>query len=825
MRRTFHSHETLSPHVNPRLKTIVGLLGVALLLAAGMVLFLRYQIRKSFPAVAGTVTVLPLENPAEVLRDEYGVPRIEARSERDLMIALGYVHAQDRLWQMDVTRRAGQGRLSEIFGAPTVRFDRLLRTAGIRSAAERTLARMDPETRSRLEWYAEGVNAQIGDAKGRFPFEFDALRYTPEPWEPIHSVLIAKMMAWELNLSWWVDLTYGALVDRLGPDRVREIFPPYPGGLPSTAPWRAAHMDRPRAAVETSVMRIAHDYAAFLGAPAMSGGSNAWAVSPSRTAEGMAILANDTHLQMQNPARWYEVELRAPGWAVGGFSIPGVPGVVAGSNTDIAWGVTNLMADDADFYVLQLDSAGANSYFHDGVWKPLSLHEEEIVVRGDTVHTLVIRTSHHGPIVTDAAAFPKQGNLPFTAAMRWTGGGDADQIGAFHRIDQAADWAGFLEGVRQFPGPGQNFVYADREGNIGYAAGALIPVRGPAAVTPFLPLPGWDPAAEWRGFVPFDELPRAFNPAEGFIASANNPPAGDAYPHYISVLWEPSSRFLRLREVLGRQGSVTAEECRRLQNDTESPYARETLPYLMRVLAVRPPAEGLERTVMEYLRNWDFRFGKDDIATTVYHHLLVRLLRNIYADEMGDSLYHDFGLLVNVPLRTTAALLARDTSAWFDDVRTPEVEGRDDIIRRSFAEALQDLRRRGEDTRLWRWGEVHSVTLRHPFGMVKPLDRLFNIGPFPLSGASTALMSGEYGLHDPFAVTVAASFRSVIDFSQPAVTWRVLPSGQSGQVLHRHYGDQTRLWLNGAYRTVLRRPEGDPPSGWSRLVLEPEGPR
>ena len=811
--------------MSPRLKLVIGLLGVVLLLAAGAVLFFRYQIRKSFPLVDGTVRVTALRAPVEVVRDEFGVPRIEAASEHDLMVALGYVHAQDRLWQMDLARRAGEGRLSEIFGVRTVPFDRLFRIVGIRTISGEVLGRMEPEPRRRLEWYAEGVNAFIAEARGKLPFEFDALGYEPAPWEPVHSVIVGRLMAWQLALSWWTDLTYGALVDRLGMERVAGIFPAYPAGIRGTgAAEPSSGGTPPRASVETSVMHVARDFAGFLGTPSMLGGSNAWAVAPSRSVSGGTLVANDTHLQVQSPSWWYEVELRAPGWAVGGFTFPGTPGVVSGTNGDIAWGVTNLMADDADFYLLRLDSARGDHYLYGDSWKPLQVREEEITVRDDTARTLLVRSSHHGPLVTDAGTFPKKGVPGFVAAMRWTGAEPADQADAFARIDRAEDWESFLDGVSRFPGPGQNFVYGDREGNIGYAAGALIPRRGDAAPPAFLPQPGWDPAADWQGFIPFRELPRLYNPPEGYIASANNPPADPAAGPYISALWEPPARILRLREVLGGQGSFTVEDFQRLQNDTESAHARETVRHLMHALGGDAGAGPGDATVMEYFRNWDCRFTKEDIATTVYQHFYVRLLRNIYADEMGDSLFNDFCILVNVPLRVTSALLDRDTSAWFDDVRTAAVETRDDILRSSFRQALGDLRATlGEDTRRWRWGDVHTVTLKHPFGLVKPLDRIFNIGPFPAAGASTALMSGEYSFREPFAVAVTSSFRWVVDLSQPGIAWRVLPSGQSGQVLHRHYDDQTPLWLNGAYRTVIRVPPAERPAAWSVLVLEPGG--
>ena len=795
-------------------RIIAGTLGVLLVALLAAALFLRYQIRKSFPVIEGTLQVPGLESPVTVTRDAFGVPSIEARSEHDLMMATGYVHAQDRLWQMDMARRAGEGRLSELFGSATVPFDRMFRIVGLRRAAERILARMAPGSLDRLKWYSEGVNASISASRGRYPVEFDLLGYTPEPWTPLHSVIVGRLIAWELNLSWWTDVTYGSIAERVGLDRLLEIMPPYPGDVPPTVP---ASEWRPYAGLALPYLRTAEEYAAFSGLSAFKGGSNAWAVSPRRSATHGAILANDTHLQLECPARWYELEMRAPGLHVRGMSMAGVPAVIAGRNDSIAWGITNVMADDADFYVEQLDSATGTRYLYNGAWHPLELINEEIGVKGDTAVPLTIRLTHHGPLVTDIRTPLQMGKAPYVASMRWTGSEVDDQFLAFTLIDRARSWQEFTAGVAEFAVPGQNFVYADTRGNIGYWCGVRLPER--AGRNSLLPLPGWDPSTEWRGFVPFARLPHMFNPPAGYVASANNRIVDDSYPYHISDLWEPPSRIERLNDVLGKPGDVFAvQDFERLQLDTYSRYARDIVPYILEAFHDSVGTLPMGDRVFEYIRNWHHRFDADDIATSIYQEFLVHLLRDTYADEMGDSLYHDWVILGNIPLRVTTRLLAEGNSPWFDDVRTPAVEGRDEIVRRSLREAIAALREKfGDDTRQWGWGNLHTVSLRHPFGLRKPLDRIFNIGPFPVPGGSTALISMEYDLNAPFAVTVGPSFRQVFDMHGDYRA--VLPSGESGQVFDVHYDDQTRLWLNGAYRTGVfgRLPEGR----LERLTLEP----
>jgi penicillin amidase len=779
-------------------RIIGGTIGVLLVAILAAALFLRYQIRKSFPVVSGTISIHGLTSSVRVLRDAYGVPHIEAGNEHDLMLAAGFVHAQDRLWQMDMARRAGEGRLSELFGQATLPFDRMFRIVGIRRSAAQIIARMAPASLDRLRWYADGVNAYIASARGRYPVEFDLLGYEPELWTPLHSVIVGRLTAWELNLSWWTDLTYGIIAEHVGLDRIVDIMPEYPAGVPPTVPsgeWRSY------ASLGLAYLRTAQSYAALSGSASLNGGSNAWAVAPGRSTTGGAILANDAHLHLESPSHWYEIQLQMPGLRVRGMSMAGVPAVVAGRNDSIAWGLTNVMADDADFYVEQLDSLTGSRYLYDGQWYPLTLLTEEIPVKGDSARSLTVRLTRHGPIVTDIATPLQRGRAPYVASMRWTGNEFDDQFLAFTRIDRARNWEEFTAGVREFAVPGQSFVYADVRGNIGYWCGVRLPVR--AGRNSLFPLPGWDPSTEWKGFVPFGRLPHRFNPPERYIATANNRIVDDSYPYHISDLWEPSSRIQRLNDVLGRKGDLfSVQDFERLQLDTYSYYARDIIPYIVEAFQDSIGTLPVGERVFEYLRNWHYRFTTDDVATSIYQEFLVRLIHNTFADEMGDDLFHDWVILGNIPLRVTARLLAQGTSPWFDDVRTPVVETRDDIVRKSLREALADLRAKwGGDSKNWRWGNLHTVTLSHPFGLRKPLDRIFNVGPFPVNGGSTALVSFEYDLNKPFDVTVGPSFRQIFDMGGEGEFRSVLPSGESGQVFHSHYADQTRLWLNGGYRT------------------------
>jgi penicillin amidase len=620
----------------------------------------------------------------------------------------------------------------------------------------------------------------------------------------MHSVLVARLIAWELNLSWWTDITYGALQEKLGSAMVNEILPPSPGEVPPAVPavGAAKHLG-----VASGYLHTAQAYRTFMGRPLGPGGSNAWALNPSRSTTGGAILVNDTHLHLTVPSQWYELQYDMPTLFVRGMSIPGVPGIVTGRNDSIAWGVTNLMADDADFFIEKINDT-TGTYLRGDRWIPLEVIEEDIAVRNDTAVTLRIRKTNHGPIVTDIQTPLNRVQPGFAASMQWVGAETDDQVGAFLAINKADSWKEFLRALKLFTVPGQNFVYADTKGNVGYACGARLPIRSYGRG--ILPVAGWEPQAQWTGFIPFEQLPRQYNPPSGYIASANDKVTDADYPYVISDLWEPPSRIIRLNAILGAPGArFSIRDCERLQNDTYSVYAHDLVPLLAGVCTDSVLGGVYGESVREYLRNWNYQFSREDIATSIVQGFLMRLFRNIYLDEMGEELFHDFTMLVNIPMRVTQRLLQRGVSPWFDDVRTAGVETMEDILRRSAREAVEELAGRfGTDTRTWRWGDLHTVTLQHPFGMQKPLDKLFSIGPFPYPGGSTALMSGEYSVTDPYAVTVGASYRQIFDLTDNSSHRSILPSGQSGQVFHPHYDDQTSLWLYGGYRTVTTGAKG-----------------
>lgn len=799
-------------------------IGIGCTLAAilvALVFFLRSLVVKSFPVTNGSIAVNGIHQPVEIYRDEFGVPHILAKDEHDLMFAVGYVHAQDRLWQMELSRRIGEGRLSEIFDTTTLKFDKMFRTLGFSHLAESLQEHLHPESRRLLEDYSAGVNEFISTHKGKFPIEFDMLNLDPEPWEVKHSLLVARLMAWELNFAWWVDLTYAEIAAKVPPKKFREIIPSWPDSVPAIVP---------RSKLKASIsdvreyLDVVRNYRNTFRVGPFSAGSNAWAVNASKSMTGKPLLANDPHLRVSVPSRWYEIHYSAPGSNVAGVSIPGIPAVVVGHNDSLAWGLTNAMIDDADFYFEQKDSTREDYYRLRNTSVRMLTRDEKIYIgKSDSVE-ITVRSTLHGPVVNDV--HPSRGHSPFDTtihrtpiSMRWTGFDMGDEFYGFYLMNSSRNKSEFELGLKELTVPAQCVVYADVRGNIGFWTAGRVPIRGNYEA--LLPQAGWTGEAEWRGFIPFDQLPKLLNPPDGMIISANQKITDNSYPYYLSNLWEPPSRFERIRELLTSTEKFTANDFRELQQDVLSGYSRDLTQYILHAFSSDTSKSAAVISALEYLRSWDFRCTSTDVATSIVNEFLVKLLHNTYEDEMGPEVFNDFVYFSAIPYRVTSQLLTADSSEWFDDVTTGKRESRDDIIRKSFLDAIDELRGTvGGEMKTWQWGEIHRVLFEHPFGKQKPLDRVFNVGPFSIGGNATTINKADFPLASPFFFSAGPSMRQVIDLANPRSASSVITLGESGQPLNKHYDDQTALWLNGGYHTVTIDWNEIKRSHWEHLELK-----
>jgi penicillin amidase len=803
--------------MRPRTKFLIGMGATLAVVLVAMVVLAYYLITKSFPTTSGTLALKGLSGDVEVLRDDYGVPFVSASNERDLYFAVGFVQAQDRMWQMELIRRAGMGRLAEILGEPALKTDRMFRTLGIHRHAKEAAVILDDTMRHILQAYADGVNAYIEHSKGSYPLEFDLLSIEPEPWTIEHSLMVPRLMAWELNHARWVDLIFGELVERFGEARALEIFPSWREDAPVIVPEPDAR--RRVAGLLSDLLEADRDYRALLGMEGFHGGSNAWVVSGANSTTGKPLLANDPHLVLTTPPRWHDVTLSAPGVEVTGASIPGVPFIVIGRNRSIAWGVTNAMADDQDFYVEEVDSLQhPTRYRFNNSWRPVTQTVDTILVKDGNPVILTVYHTHRGPIVNrmePGARFSKK-----LVSMRWVGSEQSNEGWTFYLLNRATNWRDFVNALRHFAVPAQNFVYADADGNIGYRTGGKLPIR--AGGTLSIPFPGDTDRFDWKGFVPFDEMPQSFNPPEGFIVTANNKIVPPGYRHYISHHWEPPWRAVRITELLRAQEKHSVEDFQRMQSDVGSPHAREVVPLILAAFESRTDGSPELHEALTHLRNWSFEMTRDDVATSIFQSFFVRLIHNTLHDELGPEMLALYDTLASIPMVAVTNLLLSGNSSWFDNVDTPEVESRDDIIRQSFVEGLDRLRGMlGGELKEWRWGRLHKVEFGHVFGSNSLLRPMVSVGPFEAPGSHSTVWKGDYRIANPFTNHVGPSTRRIADLSDVNDTRVVTPPGHSGHVFYRHYKDQATLWLQGGYRTMAMDRQAAERTARHRLTLRP----
>lgn len=799
----------------------IGLVGSLLIITAVAAGTLYRLITKSLPDIEGNAALADLSAEVEVFRDPAGFPHILASSEYDAYVAAGYVHAQDRLWQMDVLRRYGQGRLAEILGPEALPIDRLMRTIGLHHIADSLMKSVSPQTRRVLDAYCAGVNAFLRDHEGSYPIEFDILQYDPEPWLPVHSLIVTRLMGWELALSWWTDLVMGDLVARFGEEKARTFFPTSDG---------EAVILPPHIATVTNGVLLRDGLLAsqrLLGRPGSAIGSNSWTVDSAHAMRGKPLLANDPHLLYMQPARWYVMHLQAPGLNVAGVTVPGAPAVVIGHNEYIAWGMTNVMADDVDFFIEEVRERDSTYRIGERIL-PLAVRTDSIFVRDSLPVVMQVQETVHGPIIS--TVHPQEGRIRkpsrFAAqpsvSMRWAGQDASDEILALYQLNHATDWTGFLDALQHFGVPSQNFVYADIHGNIGYTAAGHIPLRR-TGISPQLPNPGNSVLQPWLGYIPFDELPRTFNPPSGKIATANNRIVEES-PWHISSLWESDSRYMRIRQMLEQQPSFTANDFSLMQMDVQSVYAGTIRDIMVEALRRWPTRPVLLTRVMNLLARWDCRMSISSVEASIYNVAYVHLLRGTFADELDSALFDHFVFLSNVPTRVLPRLLQDTGTTIFDNIRTPGVETRQHILIRSVTEAVNELRARfGPDMARWQWGEMHTVEFRHPLGAISPLDRIFNVGPFSVGGNNTTVNNGEFSLADPFDASVGPSMRFVADLASPDSSYIILTTGQSGQPFSPHYADHSALWQSGATHRLVLNTNAIRRSGWKRLLLQPAG--
>lgn len=766
--------------------------------------------KSGMPLYSGAVAAA-VSNPVEIHFDEYGVAHVLAESEADLFYAQGYVHAMERLFQMDLLRRSISGELAEILGADLLESDRFSRTIGFRRAAEKSARAIGAETRKLLQSYADGVSDYIEQNRGNLAPEFILLDYVPEPWDPVDSITISKMVAWALGGNMDTELLLAALVDEVGLEKAAELFPSYPEqGLTIMGPSGQPAGLSSKGAL--GLMALSGGGSCPQGLPGM--GSNNWVVSGSRSASGGAMLASDMHLSLDLPPIWYMNYLSSPEIKVTGVMFPGIAGVIAGFNERIAWGETNLGPDVMDLYQIKFSEADDTLYLYNDEWIKAEVIGERIAVRGGEDEELRIRETCFGPVISDVIDLCP-GDLPLS--LRWTALDATLEADAMLAMIRASDFAEFRAALRNFMAPAQNFVYADVEGNIGYLGNGLFPIRSEShrqAGNGLLPVPGWSDEYAWTGWVPWEEIPMLYNPPEGLIVTANHKAVADDYPYFLSYGWAHPSRALSiLREYDGRD-NLTLEDMQAGQASFYNSHAAETVPLLVGLLG-EAVQEDREKEALHILEQWGRNpvESADSAGAAIFHRLYTLLIYHIFEGQVSEELQER--LLDSSPL-VINRLLEAEATQW---IRDPVALAHD-----SFSRAVADLSEAmGEEIDQWQWGKIHTISFKHMLGDAVS-KRRYNRGPFEVggSGHNPGALVHRQQMELPYQVYGGAPWRYVIDLADHSA-FDMLAIGNSGHFRSPHYDDLLEKWLRMEYKERLfdcNVIKGLP----QKLLLEPRAP-
>ncbi|OGO35794.1 MAG: hypothetical protein A2W35_09710 [Chloroflexi bacterium RBG_16_57_11] len=799
--------------------------------------------RQSFPKVSGRVELDGLMEPVEIVRDEFGVAHIYANTPEDLFFAEGYVHAQERFWQMEFERRVATGRLSEIFGEATLSTDKFLRHFNFHGLTEQSYAMLDDETRRIVDAYAAGVNAYIEDrTPAQLGLEFALLdlqgvELDIEKWSSVDSMIWAEMMIYDQSDKLETELRNIDQLAQVGEEHYAELHPAYRAERPTIIPSEElgvsgetvrpalAGLGKEELAYLVNLNRrlagvgIVPSILAELGFGA-SGGSNSFVVSGEKTDTGTPLLANDPHMAVNMPALWYEVGMHCKEKSADciydfrGFSLPGVPGILIGHNDRIAWGLTNSYFDSEDVFMERINPQNPDQYEVNGKWVDMDIRREEIKVQGrDDPEVIFVRSTRNGVVATDNMvagkpySYGEDGVEPYVLSYAWTALEPIRSYQAVAMVNRAQNWDDFVNALQYFDAGKQNWLYADMDGNIGYVLPGKVPIRAGGDGT--LPVPGWNDDYRWTGFIPYDEMPWVFNPAQGFIATGNNPQIRyEDYPYLLSMDHDRGQRAQRISELIQADEEVTIQDMTAIQTDNQSLAALEVIPYL-KGLPFDDPRVAAART---RLVDWDGQMVIDSPEATIYALFWTHLAGEIFHDKLSEELWPGGDTVTE---DTVFFLLQNPNNWWWDDRTTGEItETRDETLKRAFEQAYQDgMDRFGADLDNWRWGDLHTIYFQNATlgkSGISLIENIFNRGPYPTNGSESVVNKTCWSVNEPYEVLCIPALRQVIDLGDLSNSLMIHSVGQSGHPYHPHYDDFIELWRTFQYH----------PSNWLRTDAE-----
>lgn len=792
--------------------------------------YMYRNLRASLPQ-SGAVSVDGLNAGVEIRRDEHGVPHIEARTDADAFFAAGYVHAQDRLWQLELQRRMVDGRLSEVFGRKSLNNDIWMRTLGLNEAAKAHWTRLTPDAQASLTAYTAGINAFLAQ-KQALPPEFGLLGIEPKPWTVYDSLAWNHMFALTLGGNFREEITRFVASQYLSPAKLAAIFP----GYPADAPVTVTTAERTQAQTENllALANLQQQLESDLKIGGRYVGSNGWVVSGRHTANGQSILANDPHLALQAPSLWYTLHLKGDQLNVSGMTLVGLPIVIFGQNGDVAWGGTNMMADQQDLYFERVNPQDPTQYEVNGKWEKFTTRIEEIAVKNESPAYLrgplkpveiEVRGTRHGPVISDQFKVFDE-----AVSLRWPIYDNAgSSYEGFYRVNYARDWQTFNAAFENYVAPALNLLYSDRHGNIGYAGVGRIPVRAKGEGT--LPAPGWTDEYDWKGAIPFAEMPRSFNPEKGFIVNANNRITADDYPHFISHGWAPQARAARIQQLIqqliqqkiAKGQRLSVADMQAIQGDV----ANEPSKALVNAMIGVGTRNDQQREAVRTLKQWDGSMDRDSVGAALYYVWASHLRSQIFDDELQgpwnqrDKTRHLDALSDQMTDEQLAALLRNDTLSWCDVRQTDEfVESCEMALSTSLRKALRELEKgHGSAMSGWTWGAVHKTRYEHtPFSQTK-LARVFQREISNGGGPNSVnVAAARYRDREGYIQTFGAGFRQIISLGKSEQHLYMNSTGQSGNVMSVHYDDMVEPFRDVVFYSL---PRTAPRPATATLTLKP----
>ena len=800
------------------------------------ILFLHKIIFVSVPENYESFSSDKIKASVKVYFNTFGIPSIQAQNNNDLFFAAGYVHARDRLWQMDIMRRTAYARLSEIFGKETLDLDKFFKSLSINEIVAKSFNKIDKKTLNALTAYSEGVNKFIEEHKSELPFEFQALSYLPEPWKPSDCIAVSKLVAFDMSIGFINDVCLAEISEKTGVRKALSLVTDYPDDAPCICDTKAnppRHFTRPLPAVNDSLNKIInpdstitatvfgqiHSLIAKYSITNNAGGSNSIVVKSSKDSNSV-ILANDPHLKLVLPSYWYQCQMISPDFNVTGLMFPGSPFFLIGRNNKISWGITIMMIDDCDFFIERLDPENNQYYFTPNGKKKFRFRADTIYVKNEEPVYYYTRFTDRSAVISDNYIMKKPEYLlnlkddsssnykfynKFLLTFSWTGTQAGKELEALYEINRAKNWNQFTKALNNWSAPGLNWTYADKNGNMGIKPAGLIPIRD--KTNPLIPNPGWMSEYSWKGFITPAQLPFIYNPSKGFVASSNNK-TSRTFPHFISYYFEPPSRIERIEKIIRLQKHFNVRDVQILQLDNYSYYARELLFYALPILEKDSTNFNKpEHQALKELENWDYIFSPAYSAPAIWNAFYKHLLYNTFHKRMNERLFRTYTYISQFPATKILEIIKNNDSYWFDIPKTIKRETRESVVRLSFRQAVSELQKKFNNNyvKYWKMANQQKLKLNHLLSKSTFLKPAIDGGTYSVPGTYTSINKADWHPYSDYKVSVGSSARFITDMSDSTIFFSIL-GGNSGNPNSSNYKDQALFFINGGYLKYYLNP-------------------